>query len=109
MDFNYTLFGLSLLPFVLGIVKLAQSFGLADFAADWLRAVLLGLAALIALNESAITAAWPAFGTYGPQVLTVLGVILTAKGFLPEVRAVVMKLQGGQVKDPDSAVGFVSE
>lgn len=85
------LYGVSLTPFVLGIVMLLQSLGLSEYLAEWLRAILMALLAILVLNQSWLATQFPWFEEGARQTLIVIGVLLTAKGVWPDARAMWLK------------------
>ena len=87
MDFQFILYGVDLVPFVLGIVMLAQSLGISEYWAEYLRAALLGALALLVMNQEALAQLAPWFETGVKQALTVIGIFLMAKGLWPDARA----------------------
>jgi hypothetical protein len=101
MDFQFLMYGVNLVPFVLGIVMLAQSLGLSEYWAEYLRAGLLGLLALLVMNQEFLAVQFPWFETGVKQALTVAGVVLMAKGVWPDARSMwnraVVSKQAGEL------------
>lgn len=91
MSFDFTFFGVSLLPFLVGIIALLRNeTQLSDYILDWLGAVLFGLAAVASIQEvQAYIAGWQQAELVVRIVLTFVGVILTTKGYWPTARAML--------------------
>ena len=91
MTFDFTFFGVSLLPFLVGIIALLRNeTQLSDYILDWVLALMLGLAAVISIKEvQAYIAVWQSAELVVRIILTFVGVILTTKGYLPTARAML--------------------
>jgi hypothetical protein len=102
---DLVLYGVSLTPIILGVVMLTQQLGLPDFYADWLRAILITLAAAFVLNQQALALQFPWLPTIVSQVVILVGVLLVSKGVWPDLRSGWQRLMNAETPEKMVAQG----